>query len=202
MFREKFSSVLLSFGLILALLPLKESRPFVIRTDTLLNESLDPDSYLSVDQVARLLVNDDKTIQIIDVRTEKEFSSFNIPGSVNVPFKELTVKNPETFLASGKIKNIFYSNGDLNSNYALVIAKGLGYNNCFVMKGGMNEWIKTVMNTTFTGDKISVRENAVFEIRTKACKLFNEINSMPDSLKIKYLRSKRFDPKKLDGGCE
>jgi rhodanese-related sulfurtransferase len=202
MFRVKFSSALLSFGLILALLPLKESRPFVIRPNALLNESLDPDSYLSVDQVARLLVNDDKTIQVIDVRTEEEFSAFNIPGSVNVPYKELPGKNPETFLASGKIKNIFYSNGDLNSNYALVIAKGLGYNNCFVMKGGMNEWIKTVMNTTFNGEKISARENAVFEIRTKAGKLFNEINSLPDSLKIKYLRSKRFDPKKLDGGCE
>jgi len=28
------------------------------------------------------------------------------------------------------------------------------------------------------------------------------MNSLPDSLKVKYLKSKRFDPRRLDGGCE
>jgi hypothetical protein len=33
------------------------------------------------------------------------------------------------------------------------------------MKGGLNEWFNTVMNSSFTGDKISARENALFETR-------------------------------------
>ena len=36
----------------------------------------------------------------------------------------------------------------------------------------------------------------------RAGKLFTDINSLPDSLKIKYIEAKHFAAKKLDGGCE
>jgi hypothetical protein len=42
----------------------------------------------------------------------------------------------------------------------------------------------------------------LFETRTRARKMFNEMNSMPDSLKMKFIRSKHIAEKKLDGGCE
>ena len=100
------------------------------------------------------------------------------------------------------MRHIFYSNDDMNASYAQTLAIGLGYKNCFIMKGGLNAWYATIMNSEFTGDKISARENALFETRFKARNLFNEVNSMPDSLKLAYIASKRFDPKKLDGGCE
>jgi len=139
---------------------------------------------------------------IVDLRSPEEYMKFTIPGAVNIPWPELTEKDPSLYLMAGESKNIFFSNGDLSSNYAVVYAAGLGYGNCFAMKGGMNEWIRTVMNTKFSGEKISARENAVFEARTRAARLFTEMNSLPDSLKIKYLNSKKFNPKKLDGGCE
>jgi hypothetical protein len=58
------------------------------------------------------------------------------------------------------------------------------------------------MNSRFTGTRISARENALFETRTKAGKMFTEINNLPDSLKLKFIRSKLTAAKKLDGGCE
>lgn len=200
--RVKLTIILLTLGLILALLPLRSTRSFSVARERLTKEVLDNNTFLTVDQVARLIVNEDPAILLIDLRTTEEYMKFSIPGSVNVPWTELTGKDPSSFLGEGEIKNIFYSNGDLNSNYAVVFAAGLGYGNCFAMKGGMNEWIRTVMNTRFTGERISARENALFEARTRAATLFTEMNSLPDSLKIKYLNSKKFNPKKLDGGCE
>jgi hypothetical protein len=70
------------------------------------------------------------------------------------------------------------------------------------MKGGLNEWFNVVMNSKFTGDKISARENALYETRTRAKKMFTEMNSLPDSLKLKFIMSKHLAAKKLDGGCE
>ena len=70
------------------------------------------------------------------------------------------------------------------------------------MKGGLNEWFNTVMNSSFTGDRISARENALFETRTRARKMFTEINSLPDSLKRNSLNQNNLQRKKLDGGCE
>jgi sulfur-carrier protein adenylyltransferase/sulfurtransferase len=200
--REKLSAILLSLGLILALLPLTSHRSFNTRPKKVLEEILDPQSYLTADQVARLVAAEDNSVQLIDLRSRDEFMAFNIPGSVNIPYNEFLNSDPHAVLKNGKTKNILYSNGDIYSNYALTIARGLNYRNTYVMKGGLNEWFRTVMNSTFGGERISARENALYEARFRARKMFAEINSLPDSLKQKFIDSKRLAAKKLDGGCE
>jgi rhodanese-related sulfurtransferase len=200
--RVKLTVTLLCLGLLLAFLPLRSTRSLSASPDGVSKEILSPGSFLTVDQLARLIASEDSTIHLIDLRKMDEYLKFSIPGAVNVPWKEFTGRDPETFLLKGNFKNIFYSNGDLISNYAVVIATGLGYPNCYSVRGGMNDWIVTVMNSKFSGERISARENALFEARTKAARLFTEMNSLPDSLKVKYLNSMKFNPKKLDGGCE
>ena len=200
--RVKFSVGLLSLGFILALLPLSGSRSFTVNPKKLLSEVLDNGTYFTVDQVAKFIVSEDSSVQIIDLRTPEEFRTLNIPGSINVPYSKLLDNDPGSFLNNGKARNIFYSNGDFDSNYAIAIERGLNFNNTYVMKGGLNEWFNTVMNSNFTGERISARENALFETRTRARKMFNEMNSMPDSLKMKFIQSKHIAAKKLDGGCE
>ncbi len=200
--REKFSVGLLCMGLILALLPLSGSRSFTVKPQILLSEVLDDNTYLTVDQVAKFIVLEDSSVQIIDLRTPEEFRTVNIPGSINIPYSKLLDNDPGSILNNGKTINIFYSNGDFNSNYALAISRGLNLKNTFVMKGGLNEWFNTVMNSNFSGERISARENALFETRTRAKKMFTEMNSLPDSLKLKFTQSKHLAAKKLDGGCE
>jgi len=200
--RAKFSVVLLSLGFILALLPLSGNSSFIVRPRNLLSELLDKNSYYSVDQVARFIVAEDSSVQIIDLRTPEEFRTVNIPGSINIPYNTLIDRKPGSILNNGKTRNIFYSNGDFDSNYALTIARGLNLKNTYVMKGGLNEWFSTVMNSSFTGEKITARENALFETRTRAKKMFAEMNSLPDSLKVKFFQTKHLTAKKLDGGCE
>jgi rhodanese-related sulfurtransferase len=200
--REKLSAILLSLGLILALLPLSSNRSFNAGPHKVLEDLRDQSTYLTADQVARIVASEDNTVQLIDLRPASEYRSFNIPGSINVPYSEFLDSDPDKVLNTGKTKYIFYSNGDLKSNYALVISRGLKYDNTYVLKGGLNEWFNTVMNSSFTGERISARENALFESRLKARKLFTRINSLPDSLKQKFLDENRTSAKKLDGGCE
>jgi rhodanese-related sulfurtransferase len=199
--RVQISVALILIGFVLVLLPLRESRSLAGSPGMVLSGALSSESVFTPDQVARMLVSDDTTLRIIDIRPEKEYRIFSIPGAINIPFTDLAGTDPATYLAKGNIKNVFYSNGSLNAGYALILVRGFGYDNSAIMAGGMNEWIRTVMNTRFGGGTITARENAIFETRTKAIALFTEFNSMPDSLKTEYLASKRFDPKKLDGGC-
>ena len=200
--RVKISIILLSLGLILALLPLSSDVSFTARPDKLLSEVLDSSTFISVDQVSGFLVSEDSTVQIIDLRPAAEYRKMNIPGSLNIPYEGILDKDPWYFLNTPKAMTIFYSNGDLEANYALSVAKGLGFKNIYVMKGGLNEWYRTVMNSRFTGERISARENALFETRKKARELFTGINSLPDSLKAKYAKAVVFSERKLDGGCE
>jgi rhodanese-related sulfurtransferase len=200
--REKFSAILLVTGLIMAFLPFPKGRSFTEKPDSLLGKSRNETTFFSVDEVAGFVIREDSTVQLIDVRDAGEFRNFNIPGSVNIPLSQIPAKEWEGLLGRENIRNIFYSNGNTESNYAWVVATGLGYKNCSVMKGGMNEWYTTIMNSKFSGETISPRENFLFETRTRARDLFISINTLPDSLKVKFMNAKKVARKKLDGGCE
>ena len=193
---------MIGVGIILAFLPFNASRSFLLRPGELLSRSVSEDHFFTVDQVARFLNNEDHTVQLIDLRNAGQFRKFNIPGSINIPFSDLSNPVWEAYLNQKDVKNIFYGNGDQTASYAWVIATGLGYPNNFVMKGGLNEWFKTVMLSEFSGDKITPLENAKFENRFNARRIFTQINSLPDSLKTQYFNAKRLKEKKLDGGCE
>lgn len=199
--RIKYSVLLVGIGIILAFLPFDAAQTFQLKSNELLSRSTSEDMYFSVDQVARAVNNEDSTVQIIDVRSTAQFRECNIPGSINIPFGDL--QNPlwEATLNQKKVKNIFYGNGDQTANYAWTIVTGLGYPNNYVMKGGLNEWFKTVMLSQYSGEKITPAENARFENRLNARKAFTQINSLPDSLKTKFFNAKRLNQSKLDGGC-
>jgi rhodanese-related sulfurtransferase len=199
--RLKISIVLAGIGLILAFLPFNAAKTFKLKPTELVEISANDDMYFTVDEVARFVNNEDSTIQLIDLRSKSEFTESNIPGSINIPFDDLLNPNWEGYLNQDKVRNVYYSNGDETANMAWTIVSGLGYTNSFVMKGGMNEWYKTVMLSEFEGKRITPRENALFENRFKARKTFKQINSLPDSLKTQYLEAKRLEESQLDGGC-
>lgn len=200
--RKEFSALLVVLSLILALLPLTANRSFTASPAELLTEVLDEEASLTADQVAGFIVREDQDFQLIDLRPAEEFRKQAIPGAVNIPYAEFIKSDPEKWLGNRKIRTIFYSTADLEADYALVYARGIGYQNSYVMTGGITEWITTVIATKFSGERITARENALFETRRRAGELFTELNSLPDSLKTKYLESKKFSARKLDGGCE
>ncbi len=193
--------MLIGLGILLAFMPNPSSKTFKLKPDELLTKSNSGEIYFSVDEVARFVNNEDSTVQLIDLRTSDEFTKCNIPGSVNIPFNDLLNPNWAGNFNQENIRTVFYGNGDQLANIAWTIATGLGYKNCLVMNGGLNEWFKTVMLTRFEGETITPRENALFENRYKARDVFNQINSLPDSLKSKFFDAKRLQQRKLDGGC-
>jgi rhodanese-related sulfurtransferase len=200
--RIKFSLLLILLAILLAFLPLSANRSFTVKPLRLLSDVLNKEASFSVDQIAEFMVREDSTIQLIDLRSSEESKRITMPGAINIPYPEFIQKDPEIYLNKKAIKNIFFSNGDIESSYALVYARGLGYKNTYLMEGGVSEWSKTIIETRFSGDRITARENALFETRKRAGEMFTELNSLPDSLKTRFLESKRFSAKKLDGGCE
>jgi rhodanese-related sulfurtransferase len=200
--RIRISILLISLGVITAFVPFKHNKPNQLNPEELLAEVSDEKYNISVDKVAKYIVNEDSTVLIIDLRTPEEYKLFNIPGSINIPYKDLLHRDFGGYLDQDEVSNIFYSNGDVVASQAWTICTQMGYKNNFIMSGGMNEWYKTVMKSEFSGERISPKENALFETRFKARKLFTEINSLPDSLKVKFVEAKRKKEKELDGGCE
>jgi 3-mercaptopyruvate sulfurtransferase SseA len=200
--RQNLTMVLILSGIILLLLPGIGQYSFKVEREELHRSVFEESPYVNVDEVASLLNADDPSLQLIDLRSAEEFRQFSLPGAINVPFEQFFESNPETWLHKRDARTIFYSNGTMHAVHALVLAHGLGYQHVEVMKGGLNEWFSTVMNSRFDGERLSPRENALYENRTKARRFFTEINSLPDSLKLRYTESKRLAARSLDGGCE
>jgi 3-mercaptopyruvate sulfurtransferase SseA len=199
--RILFSVLMIVLGLMVAFVPYKHNRPNQLTPTQLHNKSVDGASTFSVDKLARMIADEDSSIQIIDLRNPDEYLKANIPGAINIPYNSLLNKDFETYLEQKGIKTVFYSNGDILASQAWVLCTGMGYQNLYIMQGGMNEWYKTVINSNFSGERITAKENALFEARYKARKLFTEMNSLPDSLKTRYIEIKKKNKKKLDGGC-
>ena len=200
--RIKITVLLVGLAILLAFMPNPSSKTFKLKPDELLSKSASDEIYFTVDEVARFVNTEDSTVQLIDVRSANEFEKCNIPGSVNIPFDDLLNPFWSGYFSQKNIRTVFYGNSDQHANAAWTIATGIGSENCYVLKGGLNEWFKTVMLTRFEGERITPRENALFENRYKARDIFTQINSLPDSLKTRFFDAKRLQQKKLDGGCE
>jgi len=200
--RKEISLLLILLSLILALLPLSANRSFSEKPAGLLAEVLGDDVSITPDEVAAFIVREDPSFSLIDLRPEAEYRIKAIPGAVNVPWSDFVKSDPDKWLGNRDIRTVFYSTGNAEADYALVFARGMGYDNCIIMDGGVAEWERTILDTEFTGERITARENALYETRRRAGVMYREFSSLPDSLKSRFLESKKFSAKKLDGGCE
>lgn len=200
--RKQITVLLLLLSLILALLPLTANRSFKARPAVLLNEVLQDSASFSADQVAGFIVRESGDIQLFDLRPAEEYAREFIPGAVSVPYADFIRTDPDIWLRDRTQRMILYSADDTEAASAMAYARGLGYDNTYFLKGGITEWVRTVSATEFEGERITARENALLETRRRAADMYNELRILPDSLKAKYLESRKFSARKLDGGCQ
>jgi sulfur-carrier protein adenylyltransferase/sulfurtransferase len=144
------TGVLFLLGLLLMLLPHRDNTKELSPEDLLLAISTE-DRFYSPDDVARLIISGDPSIQLIDVRTPEEFAAFSLPKAINIPLAKLLDKDEagnlvwESSLNQNIKTNIFYSNGTVYANQAWMLARRLDFRNNFVMKGGLNTFFENIM---------------------------------------------------------
>ena len=201
-FRYKFSIVLIILGLMSAIMSMGGKKNTSPAPEEILDLLLRGEYCVSPDQLAALISEQDSGIQEIDVRNPDKYRSASIPGAINIPLPSILEPGSLSIIGTGTLKTIFYSENDILSMQAWMLSLQKGYRNVYIMKGGLNDWDSIIMRSSFTGEKISPQENAIFEKRYKARRLFTQWNSMPDSLKAGFFLTKKKKDKELVGGCE
>lgn len=122
-----------------------------LNPQNLLKEINDDTRYLSSDDIAHLIISKNPHYLLIDVRDSASYKDFKLPGAINIPLKNLLDKDEdgnykwENYLNQDTRKNIFYSNGTVYAHQAWMLTKRLNYENNYVMKGGLNNWIETII---------------------------------------------------------
>ncbi len=90
--------------------------------------------------LADWLIKENADYTLVDLRTEKEFSEYSIPNSVNIPIESLLTSD---LMRNQKI--LLYGNDDVASAQAWFILKSSNYKAVYILKGGMNAWKNEIL---------------------------------------------------------
>ena len=160
--------VLLIMAVIIAFVPQNTTRPYKLTAAQLLEEIRTGTQFVSPDEVADKIIKKDPSIQLIDVRNPREFDQFSLPGAVNIPLQDILSEKNADLLNQGTKMNILYSNGSTEANEAWLLTRQLGYQNNYVLQGGLNYWMETVLNPLKPGSLSSNDEIAKYDFRKAA----------------------------------
>ncbi len=200
------ASVILPLGLIIAAVPENTTKPYKLTAVELLNEVKEELQFVHPDQVADMLVSKDPSLQLIDVRSSAEFEKFSLPGAINVPLENLLSDDFEYYINQDIKLNVFYSNGSNSANEAWMITRQLGYKNNYVLQGGLNFWVETIMNPEKPAETSPNEEIAKYDFRKGAGAALGGAAVVPSSNKANASAAKppivkRKKKKGVQGGC-
>ncbi len=142
--------LLLAFGTFF--LNRSNKKPKQIAPATLLWETIQPTRYLTTDQVAKMIIQKDPSLELIDTRSAKEFNAFSLPNAINIPLDSIVNERSSDYFGIPGINVVFFSNDAIKADEAWVLTKRLGYNATYVMKGGLNRWIETIIQPKEPGE--------------------------------------------------
>ncbi|HTI37366.1 MAG TPA: rhodanese-like domain-containing protein [Vicinamibacterales bacterium] len=108
---------------------------------TLAAEVARESDHVSAIQLAEWIKAAKPGLQVLDVRSAREYETYHIPTARSMPLETLvtTTFDPDATL-------VLYSEGGGHAAQAWVLLRALGYRNVFALKGGLDDWLEDVMH--------------------------------------------------------
>ena len=153
-------------------------------------------NYITSDELAFRLMDNDNNLQIIDFRPIKEFSEMSLPKSIPMTFKELFGKDALKTIAVKKKLTVFVAADEKDEKKASVIASELGFENVRVLQGGMAAFKSQILNYQAPPEMKTQQEKDTARFRAKASIEVAELIKNNKKAPIEKKKSKR-----IIGGC-
>ena len=161
--------------------------------------------YIGPDEIADMLIQKDPSLQLIDLRSAEEYQKFHLPGAYHIPMSELLNEDFRYVIDQDLRLNVFYSNSSVKSNEAYIITRQLGYQNNYVLEGGLNYWAAVIMNPEKPGYTSPDEEIAIYDFRVGAGMALGggaaSSAAQSGSISKPPPIKKRTTKKKAEGGC-
>jgi len=206
---QLLASVLVLLAVGLVLLP-KRIKNDGVSPELFVNNVLSDERFISSDDLADRMINKDPSMILVDVRSKNEFQKFTLPGAINVPLENFLNEETLPYLDQNIYDIVLFSNDNFFANEAWLIGNRLGFNNLYVLKGGLNDWFSTIFNPTVPPETANKEAFDLYDFRKAAALYFGigvyEKESAPD------VRNASPKPKKVtpapkkkkaapEGGC-
>lgn len=196
------AALVIILGVILLVLPDRQKTSDV-SSGALLDELKEQTHFKSTDDVAERIINQDPTILLIDVRMADYYFEYSLPGAENIPLEDILHPEWEDVLDQPGRDIIFYSNADVYAEQAWLLARRMGYENLFVLKGGLNRWFETIIQPTPPAETASSTEIDLYHFRKGASIYFSggKIITTDDTAQDVVIVSRKKKKTVVEGGC-
>ena len=198
--------IILAGGLVL--LP-KFEKHEGIKPEQLLSNAISSERYISSDEIAHKIINQDPSFLLIDVRDEESYEKYSLPNSINIPLENLLTDDSESLLNQDQFDVILFSNDNFYADQAWLLCDRLDYKNLRVLEGGINTWYTTIINPTIPKENQPASDFELYSFRKAASMYFGVV--YPEPIIIEPVK-KKAPPKKVitvkkkkkmpvEGGC-
>lgn len=197
-----FLTILMLVLAIGTLLIKKTDKPKQIKPQQLLSELIQPTRFVNTDEIANMIIQKDPSLELIDVRGENEFISFSLPNAINVPIDSILSPAGIEYLGIPGIKVVFISNDDIKADQAWMLAKRQNFKSIYVMKGGINRWMETIIQPQEPSEDAPLTEFETYEFRKGARMYFTGVKTeSAETRKIKVNVKRKKKSTVASGGC-
>lgn len=176
--------IILAFGLVM--LP-EHQRHEGITPEVYVKNMISAERYISSDQLAEKMINEDPSLLIIDTRSPEEYASFSLPNAINIPLSEIFNEELNIYLDQDTYDVVLYSNDNFLSNEIWMIGNRMGYQRLYVLKGGLNEWFNTIIQPEQPTETMSQRDHDLHSFRLASGKYFG-VNKDTVEIEVKVTK--------------
>ena len=180
-----------------------------IKPELLLSNAISSERYISADELAHKIINQDPSFLLIDVRDEESYAKYSLPNSINIPLKKLLDEDSESYLNQDQFDVILFSNETFYANQAWLLCNRLEYKNLRVLEGGLNSWFSSIINPVVPTENQPSSDFEQYTFRKAASMYFGVV--YPEEFKAEPIK-KKAAPKKVvvvkkkkkipvEGGC-
>ena len=154
--------------------------------------------WMTADELAFRLLDNDKRIQIFDLRPETEYDTISLPNSVNLKLNNLFAKEINTMLSKRNMISLFVADDELTARKGAYIAEQLGFAGIYILKGGCAGFRHDILQFRETKNPVDKVEQDTYRFR-KVAKV--KIAELIKEYKAKKTVVKKIKPKRVLGGC-
>ena len=126
----------------------------IIGPKKLLYEVNNKGRYITTDEVAKMIMEKDQSLLLIDVRSPEEYKKYTLDGAINIPAEKIMDEDNRDYFASDVYTVVLFSNGTSLADQSWLRLRSYDYKGNKVMKGGLNEWYHTILNPQKPADDI------------------------------------------------
>jgi len=125
---------------------LKSAKYTGVTPNNLLLESVNSDRFIQPDELAKIILGQDPSYLLLDIRDSIQYGKFTLPGAINIPYEKILTEENQAIFDSQAYKVVLFSNGTIVSDQVWMVLRRAGIKNLKVLNGGLNQFYELYLN--------------------------------------------------------